>query len=123
MGGFYSRQLQPRPMEREFFGFFVWIPDAMRYIHFGTDIPAPASMTQDVAVVVKTVLRSQFGVGELTTHFSPFEWGLGCSQGVQDFDPWPCICVCVGTFSPFEFPSTCTLLPRGMASDCERTIQ
>ena len=38
-----------------------------------------------VAVVVRTVY---FGVGEFTTHFSVV--GLGCSLGVQDFDPWPC---------------------------------
>ena len=24
-----------------------------------------------------------------TTHFILFQWGLGCSLGVRDFDPWP----------------------------------
>ena len=27
--------------------------------------------------------------GRCTTHFSPFLWGLGCSLGVRDVDPWP----------------------------------
>ena len=27
--------------------------------------------------------------GRCTTHFSLFEWELGCSRGFQDFDPWP----------------------------------
>ena len=27
--------------------------------------------------------------GRCTTHFSLFEWGLGCLLGVLDFDPWP----------------------------------
>ena len=27
--------------------------------------------------------------GGCTTHFSLFEWGLGCSLGLRDFDPWP----------------------------------
>ena len=29
--------------------------------------------------------------GRCTTHFSLFQWGLGCSPGVRDFDPWPLI--------------------------------
>ena len=41
--------------------------------------------------------------GRCTTRFSLFVWGLGCSLGVRDFDPWPytivlhkvCVCVCV----------------------------
>ena len=28
-------------------------------------------------------------LGQVTTHFSLFQWGLGCSLGVQGFDPWP----------------------------------
>ena len=27
--------------------------------------------------------------GRCTTHFSLFEWALGCSLGVRAFDPWP----------------------------------
>ena len=27
--------------------------------------------------------------GRCTTHFSLFQWGLGCSLGVRAFDPWP----------------------------------
>ena len=27
--------------------------------------------------------------GRCTAHFSRFWWGLGCSLGVRDFDPWP----------------------------------
>ena len=47
-----------------------------------------------LAVVVKTVLGSQFGVGEFTTHFGTyFCGGLGCSLGVRDFDPWPFRCL------------------------------
>ena len=31
--------------------------------------------------------------GRCTTHFSLFEWGLGCSLGVRDFCPWPFHCL------------------------------
>ena len=32
-----------------------------------------------------------FGVGA-PPHFSPFQWGLGCSLGGnRGFDPWPCV--------------------------------
>ena len=34
-------------------------------------------------------MGSHFGVGEFTTHFRQFWWGLGCSLGVWAFDPWP----------------------------------
>ena len=43
----------------------------------------------DLAVVVKTNGIPCLLVGEFTTHFSPFRWGLGGSL-VRDFDPWPC---------------------------------
>ena len=38
-----------------------------------------------MAVVVKAVLGSHFGVGEFTTHFRTYF--SGCSLGVRDFDP------------------------------------
>ena len=47
----------------------------------------------DLAVVVKSVLRSHSGVGEFTTQFRTYfsgNWDVhGCSLEVRAFDPWP----------------------------------
>ena len=44
-----------------------------------------------MAVVVKTVLGSHFGVGEFTTHFRTYfsgDWDVHWGYDL-DFDPWP----------------------------------
>ena len=42
-----------------------------------------------MAVVVKTVLGSHFGVFSAPPILEAiFSWGLGCSLGVRDLDPW-----------------------------------
>ena len=49
-------------------------------------------MRLDLAVVVKTVLGSHFGVGEFTTHLRTYFSGDGdVDWGLTDlaFDPWP----------------------------------
>ena len=48
-----------------------------------------------MAVVVKTVLGSHFGVGEFTTHFRTYYYFSGWigmfTETNRDFDPWPIV--------------------------------
>ena len=56
--------------------------------------PGPAEsprLTSQLAVVVKTVLGSHFGVGDFTTHFRTYfsgDWDVHWGYDL-DFDPWP----------------------------------
>ena len=41
--------------------------------------------------------------GRCTTHFSLFQWGLGCSLGVRDFDSWPFVKLCCILLGFYDF--------------------